>query len=93
MPDVTLGKYNTVAVTAAAGVYWLKSATGLTMTVNLLNVGPGSIYVREPQAPAVGAADSLPLPANFYLNGLTFDGAIGLGVIAEADTMLGVKAV
>jgi hypothetical protein len=88
MPDVTLGPSNTIAVLAASGVYRLRGVTPTTMTVNLLNIGPGSIYIRQPQDPAVAGADSRMVPANFFLNGLTIDGQAGLGIVADADTTI-----
>lgn len=92
MPNVTLGNYNTVAITAVSGVYRLKfPVSGYDRTIDLMNLGPGAIFLREDADPTVSDAASLQLPANWAVNKLTVDGGVGLGIIAAADTAISVR--
>ena len=91
MPDVTVGPFNTVAITAASGVYRLTEAGGRSHPIDLMNVGPGSVFLRADLDPAVNDPNSLLLPANTGINHLVIDGSLGLGVIASADTTISVR--
>jgi hypothetical protein len=88
MPNVTLGPYNTIAVAAASGVYHLSGASGFAAPVDVMNLGPGSVYIRSDKDPTVNDPGALALPANWALNGLT---AANLGIIAGADTTISVR--
>ena len=46
MPNVTLGGYNTVAITAASGVYRLSFNGGSSRSIDLMNLGGGAIFIR-----------------------------------------------
>lgn len=92
MPNITLTTYNTLAIAAASGVYRLTTAGQVgARTVDLLNNGPGAIYIRTSVDPATNDPNSMQLPANVAYNGLMIDSAQGLGVIAAADTTISVK--
>jgi hypothetical protein len=90
MPNVTIGPYNNIAITAVSGVYRLKSVQ--LRTVDIMNLGTGAVFIRSDSDPAVNDANSLQLPANFAANGLNVDPATGLGIIAVADTTIAVRA-
>ena len=91
MPDVTVGPFNTIAITAASGVYRLREAGGMSHPIDLLNIGPGSVFLRADLDPVVNDPNSLLLPANTGFNHLMVDGSLGLGIIATADTTISVK--
>lgn len=88
MPNVTLGAFNTVAITAASGVYRLAGRAG---SVDVMNLGPGAVYVRTDQDPTVADPNSLQIPANWAVNKLPADANNGLRVIAAADTTISVR--
>lgn len=92
MPNVTIGVYNTIAITAVSGVYRLKSASGHLRTLDVMNTGTGTIFIRGDLDPTVNDPNSLQLPANFAANNLPVDGGTGLGIIAAADTTISVRA-
>jgi hypothetical protein len=94
MPNVILSLYNTVAITAASGVYRLKlppGAGGLRQ-IDLLNLGPGAIFIRADKDPTSTDMNSLQLPSNWAINAVNVESTTGLGVIASADTTIGVRA-
>lgn len=91
MPNVTIGAYNTIAITAVSGVYRLTWPSGFTRTIDVMNVGAGAISIRADADPTVNGANTLQLPSNYAINGLKVDGTIGLGVIAAADTTISVR--
>jgi len=93
MPNVTLGTFNSVAITAASGVYRLKFVGGSSRSVDLMNLGPGPVFIRSDATdPTVNDANSLQLPANWAANKITVDGSNGLNIIAAADTTLSLRA-
>jgi hypothetical protein len=92
MPNVILGPFNTIAVAAAQGVYRLTGSQGIARTVDVLNVGPGSIYMRADKDPAISDPHALLLPPNWAKSGIIIDGRAGLGIVADADTMISVSA-
>lgn len=91
MPIVNLGPYNTVAITAVNGVYRLKAADGASHPIDLLNLGPGAIFVRDDLDPTVNGANTLQVAANWAVNRLTVQAGTGLGIIAAADTVISVR--
>lgn len=91
MPNVTLGTLNTITVAAANGVYRLTFPGGFARKVDLLNTGAGAISVRVDVDPTVNGANTLQIPAGWAVNGINIDGAIGIGVIAAADTTISVR--
>lgn len=91
MPNVTIGPYNTIAITAANGVYRLLGSSSFTGPVDVMNVGPGAVYIRADKDPAVNDPNSLELPANSAANRLMASGTTGLGIIAAADTTITVR--
>lgn len=93
MPNISLGAVNTIALAAASGVYRLSFTGGASRSVDVLNMGTGTIFVRSDGTdPTVNDPASLALPGNFAANGLTVDGLNGMRVIAAADTTITVKA-
>ncbi len=93
MPDVTLSAYNTVAITAAGGVYRLKlppGAGGLRQ-IDVMNLGPGAVFIRSDKDPTSSDPNSLQLPANWSANNLNVESNTGLGIIAGADTTISVR--
>ena len=93
MPNVILSAYNTVAVTAASGVYRLKvppGAGGLRQ-IDMMNLGPGAVFIRADKDPTSSDMNSLQLPANWSINGLNVESNTGLGIIAAADTTISVR--
>jgi hypothetical protein len=68
-------------------VYTLTSGSGWAGAVDLLNIGPGSIFIRSDTNPVVNDPASLELPASIAFNGLTLNPG-GLFVIAGADTTI-----
>lgn len=92
MPNVTLANYNTIAITAASGVYRLKFPDpGYERSIDLLNLGPGAVFLREDADPVLNDANSLSLPANWAINKLSAGGSVGVNIIAAADTTLSVR--
>lgn len=92
MPNVILGGYNTVAITAASGIYRLKFTGGSSRAVDLMNLGPGAVFIRSDATdPTVNDANAMQLPANWAANKITVDGSNGLNIIAAADTTLSLK--
>ena len=93
MPNVTLGGLNTVAITAASGVYRLTYFPGsVDRSLDILNLGPGAIFIRlDSTNPSVNDPASLQLPANWAVNKLVVDDVTGLGIIAAADTTISVR--
>jgi hypothetical protein len=89
MPDVTLGTLNTITVTAGT-VYRLKGVAGMSRPADVLNIGPGAVFLRADLDPTVIDSHSLKLPAGFAVNALIVDGRVGLGVIADANTTISV---
>lgn len=92
MPDITLAPQNTLNL--AAGIVsrlFLPGGTGLVQAANLMNLGPGTVWVRTGTDPAVNDPNSLKLVANSADNGLQFARFIGL--IAEADAAVVVRLV
>lgn len=93
MPNVTLGSFNTVPIAAASGVYRLKFVGGSSRAVDLMNLGPGSVFIRSDATdPALNDPNSMQLPANWAANKITVDGSNGLNIIAAADTTLSLRA-
>lgn len=93
MSDISLGPFNTLAISAGT-VYRLRGATGASGSnrpLDLLNIGPGTIYLRADLDPTLSDPYSLQLPAGWAVNDLITDGLIGLGVIADANTKISVK--
>ena len=94
MPNVTLSLYNTVAITAASGVYrlLLPPGAGGLRQIDILNLGPGAVFIRADKDPTAADPNSLQLPANWSANGLNVESNTGLGVFASADTTIGIRA-
>ena len=92
MPNVVLGTYNTIAITAASGVYRLNWVSGSSRALDLMNLGPGTIFIRADLDPTVDDPRSLEIPANWAINHLDVDGRTGLGLIATADTRVSMRA-
>ena len=92
MPNVTLGPLNTITVSAASGVYRLKTALGHMRILDVMNTGAGAIFVRGDLDPTVNDPNSLQIPSNFAVNGIVMDANSGLGIIAAADTTISVRA-
>lgn len=91
MPTSNLNPSNTLAIAAASGVYRLNVAAGRSGLANVLNLGPGTVYVRSDGTdPTVADVASLALPANMGFNGLSV-GSAGLRVIAGADSTITVQ--
>jgi len=90
MPNVTLGPFNTLNITAGT-VYRLVGVAGINRPLDLINLGPGTVFLRSDKDPTVTDQNSLQVPANWAINSLITDGRIGLGVIADADTKISVK--
>lgn len=85
MPDITLSIQNTVILTAGIVTRLFPSGNiGTVRKLNLMNLGPGVVWVRSQADPAVGDPQSEKLPANVADNGVVFQSFLGL--IAEADT-------
>lgn len=86
MPDVTLGSQNTLNLTPADGVFYLRplGLIGAVRAVNVMNLGPGIVWIRTGADPAVNDPLSEKLPANTADNGVVFQSFLGL--IAETDT-------
>jgi hypothetical protein len=92
MANITLGPLNTILVTAASGANRLTWPQGFNRNLDILNLGPGVLVMRtDATAPTTSDPNALQLPANFAINHLAVDGAIGLGVIAVADTTISVR--
>ena len=91
MANITLGPFNTVPVTAASGANRLTWPAGFNRNLDILNLGPGAVYVRADANPATNDPNSMEIPANFAVNSIAVDGLIGLGVIAAADTTISVR--
>lgn len=90
MPSVTLAPFNNLTIAAASGVYRLRGSGAFPVTVDLLNVGAGTLYIRVDADPTTSDPLALQLPANWALSQVTVDSR-GLGVIAGADTVLSVR--
>ena len=92
MPNVTLANYATIAITAVSGVYRLRFPDpGYDRKIDLLNLGPGAVFVREDADPTLNDANSLSLPANWAINQLSAGGSVGVNIIAAADTTISVR--
>jgi hypothetical protein len=93
MPNVTLSAFNTIPVAAASGAYRLTySPPGFARSIDLMNLGPGSVFIRtDATSPTVNDPVSLTLAANWAVNKLNVDSAIGLSLIAAADTTISVR--
>ena len=82
--DVTLYTFNTLTVVANRadrmitpnpGKYW----------INIMNLGPGSVWLRADAPPAVSdprSEELLPMTAD---NQISIDGSRGLGIIPDAN--------
>ena len=46
MANITLGPFNTILVTAASGANRLTWPQGFNRNLDILNLGPGAVYVR-----------------------------------------------
>lgn len=93
MPNVTLGPLNTIAITAASGVYRLTGSTGFTRPVDIMNLGPGTIYIRADADPTAVDPKAIALPANWAMNKFMMDDRIGLGILGAADTLISVRVI
>jgi hypothetical protein len=74
-------------------VYRLKlppGAGGLRQ-IDVMNLGPGAVYIRADKDPTSGDPNSLQLPANWSANNLNVESNTGLGIIAGADTTISVR--
>lgn len=92
MPDITLSPQNTVNLTAGTVTrLFIPGGTGLVQAANLMNLGPGTVWVRTGTDPAVNDPKSEKLLANSADNGVQFARFIGL--IAEADTTIVLRLV
>jgi hypothetical protein len=68
------------------------SGAGGNRPVDILNLGPGAIFIRADKDPTTSDMNSLQLPANWSANRLNVESNTGLGIIAAADTTIGVRA-
>lgn len=92
MPNVTIGRLNTLAIAAASGVYRLKyPSSGPNRKVELTNIGPGVVYIRMDADPATNDPASLQVPVNGVIRDFTVDSGSGLGVIAAADATITIR--
>ncbi len=91
MANITIGPYNTLPITAASGANRLRFVGGFTRPVDIMNLGPGAIYIRGDADPTVADVNSLEVAANWAVNKVMVDGNAGLGVIAAADTTISVR--
>ena len=91
MANITLGPFNTILVTAVSGANRLTWPGGFNRSVDILNLGPGALYMRADANPSAADPNSLQLPANFAMNRIAVDGTTGLGIIAAADTTISVR--
>lgn len=91
MANITIGPMNTIAITAASGANRLRFVGGFTHPVDVMNLGPGAIYIRQDADPTVADVNSLEVPANWAVNRVMVDGNTGLGLIAGADTTISVR--
>lgn len=93
MANITLSAYNSIAITAASGANRLVYPNpGYPRTVDVLNLGPGAVFIRaDVTNPTVNDPAALQLPANYAFNGLKVDSALGIGIIAAADTTISVR--
>ena len=93
MPNLTLGSLNTLSIVAASGAYRLLPQ-GYSRTLHVLNLGPGSIYIRgDATDPTVGDPLSLKLPSDWAQNDFSVMGGVGLGIIADANTTITVRVI
>jgi hypothetical protein len=88
MATVILGNFNTVSL-AAGTVARLKGPLGMNRAIAVLNIGPGTVFLRADDDPAVGDQFSLRLPPGFGLNEVPVD-ASGIGVISDGVAKLSV---
>jgi hypothetical protein len=82
MPDVTLYTFNTVALDQDV-VYRLVPRASGTYYIDLLNLGPGTLYIRADGDPAPDDPQSETLPAMQYDNEIPVDGVKGLRILSD----------
>lgn len=86
-----LSSCNTVELSASTPLRLVAPAAG-RYTVNLFNLGPGTLYYRFDGDPAVGDPGCVTLPANMPDNGISIDGTRGIGVISDQGTSISIRA-
>lgn len=89
MDTFVLGPTNTVTL-APGTVTRLKGALGVNRGVSMLNIGPGTVYLRVDDDPSVGDEYSIELPPGFGLNEVSIEGSQGVGAISDAPAKLSV---
>lgn len=89
---VTLKPYNTVTL-AATTVYQLVGPGGAGQILNIINLGPGSLYIRADADPSVGDANSFQVPASNtqLLSFPVIRGSNGLRVISDQAGKISVQ--
>lgn len=68
----------------------LKGALGTNRHVDILNLGPGNVFLRADLDPTVGDVFSLILPPNWAVNDVAVDGTQGIGAIPDAAAKISV---
>lgn len=87
---VILGPFNTIAIKPNT-IVRLKGVQGVTRPIDILNQGPGNIYIRADADPSSTDPSSLQVPANWAVNHLATDPNTGLGVCSDANTTISVN--
>ena len=86
-----LTRYNTVPLTAGTGLRLVAQVPGCYY-LNLLNLGPGTLYYSVGSDPAVGDPASVTLPVNLADNQIVWDGAQGVGVISDQTGKISIRS-
>jgi len=91
MPDLTLQEFNTFNLTANT-VYRLITTLHGNYNYWVMNLGPGTLFLRANGDPSINNAQSETLPALVADNQIPIaDGLRGLGVITDQDGVITVR--
>jgi hypothetical protein len=82
MPDVTLSTFNTITLTANT-VYRLVPLTAGSYYINMLNLGPGTLYIRTEADPSPNDPQSETLPSGLYDNQMPLDSTKGVRILSD----------
>jgi hypothetical protein len=86
-----LSGYNTVSLTANTPLRLVAAVSG-HYYMNILNLGPGTLYYKADGDPTVGDPSSLTLPPNMSDNQVDVTGTQGLGVITDQTGTIAIRA-
>lgn len=89
-PPITLTHCNTIVLTPNVPQRMIAPASGRYM-INILNLGPGTVYYCFDHDSSVADPLSITVPINFTDNDVHIDGVQGVSVVSDQNTTVAIR--